>query len=86
MRYSCISFCAKLVSISQVDFLVDIVAFKNIFGKSLKSGLSLFTSSFRDFSTFSKYDIVILGSIFTKICPWPRTVCEGIQSIYKKSI
>ena len=35
IRYNHISFCAKSASISMVDFSVDIVAQKDIFGKSL---------------------------------------------------
>ena len=64
IRNSCMSFCAKSASISQVDFSVDIVASKkNIVGKSLKSSLSLFVVRFRFFSTLRKHDITVLVSI-----------------------
>ena len=49
IRYSYITFSTKSPSISPVNFSVDIVASKKVFGKKLKSSLSLFVLSFRGF-------------------------------------
>ena len=54
------SFCANSESISMVDFLVDIVASKQCFGKKLKVELKFICAEFQIFSTLSKHDTTIL--------------------------
>ena len=55
-----ISFCAKSVSISQVDFLADIAASKKYFRQKFKVELKFICAEFQFFSTYSEYDIITI--------------------------